>query len=81
MKYFVILLAFVIFSMLSPSYALIASYTPEELYEIYDIIILGEILDYTDIGTSSHYDIKVIQSLKNSQPDEILQVIGFWSTL
>ena len=76
MKYFVILSAFVIFSMLSPSYALIASYTPEELYEIYDILILGEILDYTDIGTSSHYDIKVIQSLKNSQPGEILQAIG-----
>ena len=56
--------------------ALIVSYTPEELYEVYDIIVFGEILDYTDIGTHSHYDVKVIRYLKNSQPDEVIQVIG-----
>jgi len=60
----------------SQASALIASYTPEELYEIFDIIVVGEILDYTDIGTHSHYDVKVIRYLKNSQPDEVIQVIG-----
>jgi len=56
--------------------ALIAKHTPEELYDIFDIIVFGEILDYTDMGTSSHYDVKVIRYLKNSQPDEVIQVIG-----
>lgn len=56
--------------------ALIVAHTPEELYEIYDIIVFGEILDYADMGTNSHYDVKVIRYLKNSQPDEVIQVIG-----
>jgi len=61
---------------ISQSSALIESHTPEELYDIYDIILLGEILDYTDVGTVSLYDVKVIRYLKNSQSVEILQVIG-----
>ena len=72
MKYFVILSFFVIlFSIIPQSDALIVSYTPEELYEIYDIIVFGAILDYVDVGTNSHYDVKVIQSLKNAQPDDV----------
>ncbi|MCE9651652.1 MAG: hypothetical protein K8Q89_01120 [Nitrosarchaeum sp.] len=61
---------------ISQSSALIESHTPEELYDIYDIIVLGEILDYADMGTVSLYDVKVIRYLKNSQSGEILQVIG-----
>lgn len=72
-----ILLFFLIsFSSISTSFAMIVSHTPEELYEIYDIIIFGEVLDYVDVGTDSHYDVKVIQYLKNSQSDDVIQVIG-----
>ena len=61
---------------ISQSSALIESHTPEELYDIYDIIVLGEILDYTDMGVVSLYDVKVIRYLKNSQPDEVIQLVG-----
>ena len=77
MKYFAILLFFaILFSIIPQSDALIVSHTPEELYEIYDIIVFGEILDYVDMGTNSHYDVKVIQYMKNAQPDDVIQVIG-----
>jgi len=77
MKYFAVLLfLMILFPIFPQSNALIISHTPEELYEIYDIIVFGEILDYADIGTNSHYDVKVLQYVKNSQPDDVIQVIG-----
>ena len=76
-KLFIILvISFGILFSLIPAFAMIVSHTPEELYDIYDIIVFGEILDYTDVGTSSLYDVQVIRYLKNPQPDEVIQVIG-----
>lgn len=78
MKYFLILLIFFGFlSFLIPqSDALIVSQTPEELYENSDMIVFGEILDYTDLGHDSIYDIKVIRYLKNPQSNDLIQAIG-----
>ncbi len=66
----------ILFSLIPTSFALVVSHTPEELYDIYDIIVFGSIIEYTDVGTHSLYDVQVIRYLKNTQSDEVLHVVG-----
>jgi hypothetical protein len=77
MKYVVILLILLLGGVIiSQSEALLAKKTSDELYREHDIVLIGKILDYTEISkTETQYQINVEEYLKNPQ-DNLTLVIG-----
>ena len=77
MKYlFFIILGLILIS-IPNSFSLLEERSSEELYESHHTIVIGNIISSEIISQrETLYEIKVTESIKNSQKDEIISAIG-----
>ncbi len=77
MKIILLVLSLGLFLIPQASFSSLIYQTPQELYNNHDTIVIGEILDSETISQrETLYEIKVAESVKNSQENEIISAVG-----
>ena len=77
MKIILLVISLGLFLIPQASFSSLIYQTPQELYNNHHTIVIGEILNSETISQrETLYEIKVTESVKNSQKNEVISAVG-----